>query len=159
MADPLGTDTPTLGPFDLPVMPDHFFTNFTPAWSRAFADRLAIVLDGTPITITPAADWTDFGGDHPIYGRRVPGRLLRLSGMLKRTGGPFTTTTSVQAVATIAPAPVWSVTGTTLTAGGMVRFLLARTTGVLSVLTPPGGTAVTITADGYVNLDGITGRV
>jgi hypothetical protein len=158
MADPLGTDTPTLGPFDLPVMPDHFFTNFTPAWSRAFADRLAIVLDGTPITITPADGWADYGQAYPLFGRRVPGRLLRLSGMLRRTGAAFVTTTDAQPVATVSPLPVWDVTGIAMTSAGLVRFGLFRD-GNLSLLTLPGASAVTVPTNGFLALDGVSGRV
>jgi hypothetical protein len=158
MADPLGTDTPTLGPFDLPVMPDHFFTNFTPAWSRAFADRLAIVLDGTPVSITPATDWVDYGGDFPVFGRRVPGRLIRLSGLLKRTGAAFTTTGTYQTIATVSPLPTWSVTGIAMTSSGLVRFNLDRS-GALQLMTLPGGSAVTVATNQFVALDGVSGRV
>lgn len=158
MADPQGTDTPTLGPFDLPVMPDHFFTNFTPAWSRAFADRLAIVLDGTPISVTPAASWEDYGGDFPLYGRRVPGRLLRLSGLLRRTGTPFTTTGTFQAIATVSPLPTWTVTGIAMTSGGLIRYALTKA-GSLDVMTLPGGSAVTVAVGGFVALDGVSGRI
>jgi hypothetical protein len=160
MADPLGTDVPLLGPFDLPTMPNNFFTRLTPSWSRAFTDRLAIVLDGTPVSITPAEGWADYGGDYPIYGRRVPGRLIRLSGLLKRTGATFTTTASLQPIATVSPLPTWAVTGVVMTSGGLARATLSRD-GTLNLLTLPGGTAVSITSagPGFVVLDSVAGRV
>jgi hypothetical protein len=158
MADPLGTDVPLLGPFDLPTMPDHFFTKLTPSWSRSFVDRLAIVLDGTPVSITPADGWADFAQDWPLYGRRVPGRLIRLSGLLKRTGATFTTTGTYQTLATVSPLPTWAVTGAAMTSAGMARFQLGRD-GVLGLMTLPGGSALTIPANGFVALDGVSGRI
>jgi hypothetical protein len=119
---------------------------------------LAIVLDGTPISITPGASWEDYGGEFPMFGRRVPGRLLRLSGLLRRTGTPFTTTGTFQSIATVSPLPVWTVTGIAMTSGGLVRYALTKA-GSLDVMTLPGGSAVTVAVGGFVALDGVSGRI
>ena len=153
-ADPQGTETPDTGPLGLPVMPDHFVTNFTPAWSRAFAEKLVQLLAGTPVTITPAQHWEDYGTPYPVSGQMTPDRRVFLEGLLKHPGPPLALSpTAPVLIATFSRAAAGNSTGIAMSSAGAVRWVLNPTG--LSLMLVPSSTAVTIGTGGYLSLHGI----
>jgi hypothetical protein len=153
-ADPQGTEAPDTGPLGLPVMPDHFFTNFTPAWSRAFADKLVQLLRGVAVTITPAEGWADYGSPYPLTAQETPDRRVFLEGLVKHSGSPLALSATVPVtVATLSRAPASNSTGLAMSSAGAVRWLLNPTG--LQIMLVPGGTAATVATNGYLALHGI----
>jgi hypothetical protein len=130
------------------------------AWTAVgnLADDVERIMEGTQVTLTPAAGWADYGGEWPIFARSVPGRQLRLSGLLRRTGGALTTTTTYQTIATVGVTPTWAVVGIGMTTSGLVRWQISRD-GTVGIMTAPGMAAVTIATNAFLSLDGMTGRV
>jgi hypothetical protein len=130
------------------------------AWTAVgnLAEDVERILDGTPVTITAASGWADYGSDWPIYARSVAGRQLRLSGLLRRTGVSLTTTTTYQTIATVAITPTWAVVGLGMASTGLIRWQIARD-GTVGIMTAPGQPAVTIATNAFISLDGMNGRV
>jgi hypothetical protein len=130
------------------------------AWTAVgnLAEDVERIMEGTQVTITAASGWADYGVDWPIFARSVPGRQLRLAGLLKRTGGSLTTTTTYQTIATLGVTPTWAVLGLGMTSAGLVRWQISRD-GTVGIMTAPGSAAVTIPTGGFITLDGMTGRV
>jgi hypothetical protein len=131
------------------------------AWTalKNLADDVERIMEGTQVTITPAAGWADYGLDWPIYARSVAGRQLRLSGLLKRTGAPLTTnSTTYQPIATVGVTPTWAVVGLGMASTGLIRWQIGRD-GTVGIMSAPGQAAVTITTNAFLSLDGMNGRV